>query len=174
MQPEKIKQITAILRRRKDMKAEVKKIKVRDLVAGYEDGNNGTLAYNKKLVIRPGYMYDYFFNPRQASKFTDEAREMLANDIMNGCQLYMTHWAKESDGTYGMLYDPTMELVICDFVTGMFAVNGMYFHNLRPADQEKILNYTLLVSIFEGTTQERMDWLRRVAGEKSRKRRKRR
>jgi len=57
---------------------------------------------------------------------------------------------------------------IGQYVNGDFSLNDRFFHNLTKEEQDKILDYELMVYFCEGTDKERLDWFRiiNIAGEK--------
>jgi len=45
-------------------------------------------------------------------------------------------------------------------VNGDFSLNDHFFHNLTKEEQDKILDYELMIYFCEGTDKERLDWFR--------------
>lgn len=148
------------------MKIELHNIKVRDLVNGYTNSNeDGVVGYNGKLNIRPPYQREFVYNEVQ--------QKAVINTIMKGFPLNTMYWVKNEDGCYELLDGQQRTMSICEYVDGNFSMefqNGILqcFHNLSDAEQEKILNYDLMVYICEGEEGERLEWFRtiNIAGEK--------
>lgn len=148
------------------MKIELHNIKVRDLINGYTNSNeDGVVGYNGKLNIRPPYQREFVYNEVQ--------QKAVINTIMKGFPLNTMYWVKNEDGCYELLDGQQRTMSICEFVDGNFSMafqNGILqcFHNLSDAEQEKILNYDLMVYICEGEERERLEWFRtiNIAGEK--------
>ena len=148
------------------MKIELHNIKVRDLVNGYTNSNeDGVVGYNGKLNIRPPYQREFVYNEVQ--------QKAVINTIMKGFPLNTMYWVKNEDDCYELLDGQQRTMSICEYVNGNFSMefqNGILqcFHNLSDAEQEKILNYDLMVYICEGEERERLEWFRtiNIAGEK--------
>jgi hypothetical protein len=144
------------------MKIELTKIKIRELVEGYDyDINEGVYGYNGKLNIRPAYQREFVYNDKQ--------QEAVIKSIMNGMPLNVMYWVHNIDGTYELLDGQQRTLSICNYVEGNFSVNGMYFHNLDDTEKEVILGYELMVYVCtEGSNSEKLKWFEtiNIAGEK--------
>ena len=136
-------------------------IKIKDLVENYQDnGEYGIYGYNGKLNIRPKYQREFVYKDKQ--------RDAVVETIMKGFPLNVMYWAKNNDGTFEVLDGQQRTISFSQYVSGVFSVNEMYFHSLTDEEQERILNYDLMIYICEGGERERLEWFRtiNIAGEK--------
>jgi len=147
------------------MKIELQKIPIREVVAGYKDSHEeGVVAYGGKLDIRPKYQREFVYTGKQ--------RDAVIETIKNGFPLNVMYWVKTDQGNFEVLDGQQRTISIGQYVNGDFSVdfNGRLamFHNLTKEEQEKILNYELMIYFCEGTDKERLDWFRiiNIAGEK--------
>jgi HNH endonuclease len=78
------------------------------------------------------------------------------------------YWVKNDDDTYEVLDGQQRTISICEYVTGSFSLNSMYFNNLTDVEQNQILGYKLMVYFCEGNDKEKLDWFKtiNIAGEK--------
>ena len=147
------------------MKIELQKISVREVVDGYKDSHEeGVVAYSGKLDIRPKYQREFVYTGKQ--------RDAVIETIKNGFPLNVMYWVKTDQGNFEVLDGQQRTISIGQYVNGDYSVdfNGRLamFHNLTKEEQEKILNYELMIYFCEGTDKERLDWFRiiNIAGEK--------
>ena len=72
------------------------------------------------------------------------------------------------DGGYEVLDGQQRTISIGQYFNGDFSLNDRFFHNLTKEEQDKILDYELMIYFCEGTDKERLDWFRiiNIAGEK--------
>lgn len=141
------------------MKIELKEITIRDLVKDYQNNEeDGVLGYGKKLDIRPPYQREFIYNDKQ--------REAVIDTIMNGFPLNVMYWSVQDNGKFELIDGQQRTISICQFVDGEFSYNKLYFYNLRD-EQEKILNYKLMVYFCSGTDSEKLKWFEtiNIAGE---------
>ena len=137
------------------MKIELHEITVRDLTAGYVDNNeNGVRAYGGKLDVRPPYQREFVYGEKE--------RDAVIDTLTNGFPLNVMYWAVRDDGTYEIIDGQQRTISICQYVTGDFAFDFRYFHNLQPDEQEQILNYPLQVYICSGSDSEKLKWFRTI------------
>lgn len=114
------------------------KITVRELTEGYLDsGENGVVAYGGKLDVRPPYQREFIYKDKQ--------RDAVITTVKAGYPLNVMYWAAKDDGTFEIIDGQQRTISICQYVNGDFAYNFRYFHNLEPAEKEKILNYELTI-----------------------------
>ena len=66
-----------------------------------------------------------------------------------------------------MLDGQQRTISVCQYVSGDFSIDHLYFHNLTEAEQQQILDYPLMIYICEGTDKEKLDWFKiiNIAGE---------
>ena len=143
------------------MKIELNKILIRDVVEGYEDSaEEGVVAYDGKLDIRPKYQREFVYDGKQ--------RDAVLETIKQGFPLNVMYWMVKDDGYYEMLDGQQRTISIGQYVTGDFSINDRYFDNLTPEEQNQILDYELMIYFCDGTDKERLDWFRtiNIAGEK--------
>lgn len=143
------------------MKIELKKIKIRELVEGYVDNEEeGVFGWGGKLNIRPKYQREFVYK--------DQQRQAVIDTIVQNFPLNIMYWVKSGNDEYEVLDGQQRTISICQYVSGIFSHNMMYYHNLQKDEQEKILNYELMVYFCEGTDSEKLSWFQRIniAGEK--------
>jgi hypothetical protein len=143
------------------MKIDLHKITIRKVIAGYKDSaEEGVTAYDGKLNIRPKYQREFVYKEKQ--------RNAVIETIKNSFPLNVMYWMIREDGGYEVLDGQQRTISIGQYVTGDFSLNDRFFHNLTKEEQEKILDYELMIYFCEGTDKERLDWFRiiNIAGEK--------
>ena len=143
------------------MKIELKTIKVRDIVENYIDKNeNGVFGYNGLLNIRPPYQREFVYK--------DSKRDAVIDTIKKGFPLNVMYWVKNSDNTFEVLDGQQRTISICQYVSGVFSIDDIYFHNLTDVEQNQILDYELMIYVCEGNDKEKLDWFRtiNIGGEK--------
>jgi hypothetical protein len=143
------------------MNIELKELSVKDLVIGYEDNNeDGVIGYNGLLDIRPPYQREFIYKDKQ--------REAVIDTINKSYPLNVMYWAVKENGEFEVIDGQQRTISICQYVEGEFALNGKYFHNLQKDEQEKILEYKLMIYLCEGSDSEKLEWFRtiNIAGEK--------
>jgi len=143
------------------MKIELHKIPIMEVIAGYKDSaEEGVVAYNAKLDIRPKYQREFVYTGKQ--------RDAVIETIKNGFPLNVMYWVKTDQGNFEVLDGQQRTISIGQYVNGDFSLNNFFFHNLTDEEQDQILDYELMVYFCEGTDKERLDWFRiiNIAGEK--------
>ena len=144
------------------MKINLHKITIRKVIAGYieNDKEGGVTAYEGKLNIRPKYQREFVYKEKQ--------RNAVIETIKNSFPLNVMYWMIRDDGGYEVLDGQQRTISVGQYVTGDFSFNDRFFHNLTKEEQDKILDYELMIYFCEGTDKERLDWFRiiNIAGEK--------
>jgi len=143
------------------MKIELQRIPIREVISGYKDSaEEGVVAYNGKLDIRPKYQREFVYTGKQ--------RDAVIETITNGFPLNVMYWVKTDQGSYEVLDGQQRTISIGQYVNSDFSLNDRFFHNLTSEEQNKILDYELMIYFCEGTNRERLDWFRiiNIAGEK--------
>jgi len=149
------------------MKIELKEITVRELTNGYEDNEeSGVIGFDGKLDIRPPYQREFIYKDKQ--------RDAVIDTIFKNFPLNVMYWAVKDDGSFEVIDGQQRTISICEFVEGNFSViigtfdKPRTFHNLQDDEQEKILNYKLMVYQCTGTDSEKLEWFKtiNIAGEK--------
>jgi len=143
------------------MKIELNKIKIHEVIDGYKDSHEeGVIAYNGKLDIRPKYQREFVYKDKQ--------RDAVLDTIKKGFPLNVMYWMVREDGGFEVLDGQQRTISIGQYVNGDFSINDRFFHNLTKEEKDQILDYELMVYFCEGTDKERLDWFRtiNIAGEK--------
>jgi hypothetical protein len=149
------------------MKIELKEITIQKLTNGFLDNAEaGVVAYSGKLDIRPPYQREFIYKDKQRNAVIDSVSKNFPLNVM--------YWAVREDGQYEVIDGQQRTLSICQFVNGDFSIAGLFgddhlraFHNLQDDEQERILNYKLMVYFCSGSDSEKLDWFRtiNIAGE---------
>ncbi len=146
------------------MKIALNKIKVSELVAGYENNaESGVRGYGGLLNIRPAYQREFIYKEKQ--------RNEVINTVRKNFPLNTMYWVKAGDG-FELMDGQQRTISICQYVQGDFSVeidgSPKNFGNLTADKQQEILGYELSVYICEGTDSEKLDWFKiiNIAGEK--------
>ena len=133
------------------MKIDLQKIKIRKVITGYKDSaEEGVVAYSGKLDIRPKYQREFVYKEKQ--------RDAVIETVKKGFPLNVMYWMIREDGGYEVLDGQQRTISIGQYVNGDFSLNNRFFHNLTKEEQDKILDYELMVYLCEGTDRERIDW----------------
>jgi len=143
------------------MKIQLKEVPIRELVAGYkDDGEGGVVGFGGKLDIRPPYQREFIYSPEQERK--------VIHTILHDFPLNVMYWAVRDDGNFEIIDGQQRTLSICRYFDSVFEYEMRYFHNLRPDEKERILNYRIMVYQCSGAGSERLDWFNtiNIAGEK--------
>lgn len=151
------------------MKTERLNLTVRDLIKGFYDQKElGVTSMDGNLNIRPKYQREFVYKPEQQAK--------VIQTVYDQMPLSVIWFAKNPDGTYEVLDGQQRTLSICKYIMQAGDIKGgdgcgysvkiqdepMPFESLSTSDQEKILNYELLVMVFEGTEEEKLEWFKRI------------
>jgi len=142
------------------MQIDLKEITVKELTDAYEDNDEGgVLGYGGKLDIRPAYQREFIYKDKQ--------RDAVIDTLTKEFPLNVMYWSVRENDNFEVIDGQQRTISICQYVNGDFAFNNRYFHNLQDDEQEKILNYKLMVYLCSGTDSERLEWFRtiNIAGE---------
>lgn len=148
------------------MKIELKEIMVRELTEGYEDNDEaGVVGYKGRLDIRPPYQREFIYKDKQRDAVIDTASKSFPLNVM--------YWAVREDGGYEVIDGQQRTISLCQYVEGDFSVQiGNFtekraFHNLQSDEQDKLLDYKLMVYLCSGTDSEKLEWFKtiNIAGE---------
>ena len=143
------------------MKIVLKEIAIREVANEYlNDNEEGVVGFGGNLNIRPKYQREFVYKDKQ--------RDSVIETVVKDFPLNVMYWVKNEDDTYEVLDGQQRTISICEYVTGTFSLNSMYFHNLTDVEQEQILDYKLMVYFCEGNDKEKLDWFKtiNIAGEK--------
>ena len=124
------------------------------------NAEEGVLGYGGKLDIRPPYQREFIYKEKQ--------RDAVIDTINNNFPLNVMYWAVRDDGNFEIIDGQQRTISICQYVTGAFSYDSKYFHNLQNDEQNKILDYELMIYLCSGTDSERLKWFEtiNIAGEK--------
>ncbi len=143
------------------MNIELHEIPIADIVKNYADREEeGVVGYDGKLNIRPKYQREFVYD--------FEKRDAVIDTIVKGFPLNVMYWAKNADGTFEVIDGQQRTISFCQYVKGDFSIDSRYFHSLTGPEQERILNYKVLVYFCEGDEEEKLAWFRtiNIAGER--------
>ena len=154
------------------MKIQLKQIKIRDLTNQYKDlKNQGVRGYGGLLDIRPAYQREFVYK--------DPQKIAVIQTVRNGFPLNVMYWVvnkntsqpdggNKIDETYEVLDGQQRTISICEYISGNFSADEVYFHNLPQDKQDAILDYELMIYFCEGAPSEKLDWFRtiNIAGER--------
>ncbi len=146
------------------MKIELQEITIRQIVQGYVDSaEEGVVGCDGKLNIRPKYQREFVYDNKK--------RVAVIQTILKGFPLNVMYWVKNSENSFEVMDGQQRTLSFCQYVNGDFSISidgmDMSFANLTKSEQNKILDYKLMVYICEGNDQEILDWFKiiNIAGE---------
>lgn len=152
------------------MKIELKKITIRQVVDGFVDNDTeGCKGFGGDLDIRPKYQRNFVYDEKK--------RNAVVHSVRHDFPLSVMYWVKKGSGTqddpyrYEVLDGQQRTISVCQYVNKAFPVpvkgNFKFFHNLTDEEQEKFLDYELMVYICEGTEAEELEWFQviNIAGE---------
>ena len=143
------------------MKIDLHKISVRKVFDGYKDSaEEGVVAYDGKLDIRPKYQREFVYKPEQ--------RDAVIHTVQHKFPLNVMYWIENSVGNYELLDGQQRTLSICQYVSGDYSIADRYFHNLTKEEKDQILDYELMIYFCDGTDKERIEWFEVIntAGER--------
>jgi hypothetical protein len=133
------------------MKIDLHKITIREVIAGYKDSfEEGVTAYDGKLNIRPKYQREFVYNEKQRNAVIETIKQSFPLNVM--------YWMIREDGGFEVLDGQQRTISIGQYYTGDFSLNDRFFDNLTKEEQDKILDYELMIYFCEGTDKERIDW----------------
>lgn len=143
------------------MKIELREITIRELAEGYQDkGEEGVIGYGGRLDIRPPYQREFIYNEKERNAVIDTASR--------GFPLNVMYWAVRAQGGYEVIDGQQRTISLCQFVEGDFSVeygttsSKRAFHNLQEDEQERFLNYKLMVYLCTGSDSEKLDWFKTI------------
>ena len=141
------------------MKIKMKNITVKELADGYKDNQEGgVIGFGGKLDIRPPYQREFIYK--------DAQRDAVIDTIVKGYPLNVMYWSLRADGNYEVIDGQQRTISICQYVEGDFSTTigntdgNRFFHNLPNDEQQKILDYELMVYECEGTDSEKLEWFK--------------
>ena len=122
----------------------------------------GLFGWSGKLTIQPEYQRNYLYAENEGKK-----EIAVIDSILKDYPIGLIYFNKPEEDRYEILDGQQRITSIGRFVTGKFAIKdkfGMeqYFTGLAREEQEKILNYKLLVYICNGTEKEIKEWFETI------------
>ena len=87
----------------------------------------------------------------------------MIDTVTKGFPLNTMYWGVREDGGYELIDGQQRATSIAQFIEGVFAFNGRYFHNLQHVEREQILSYKLTTYLCSGTGSEKMEWFRTIS-----------
>ncbi|EQA5469018.1 HNH endonuclease family protein [Enterococcus faecalis] len=145
------------------MKTNLKTYPVKQLCNGFvynEFEGKGLFGLSGKLTIQPEYQRNYIY--------ADGKKDVACIDsILKGYPLGLIYFNKISDDNLEILDGQQRITSIGRFVTGKFAIldsngNRNYFSGLSIDQQEKIMEYELLIYECEGSESEIKEWFKTI------------
>lgn len=141
------------------MQIERIQIKVRDLIAGYEerglDGIEGIVAFDGKLNVRPPYQREFVYAPKE--------RDEVIRTVKKNFPLNIMYWAKVAEDNYELMDGQQRTISICRYSAESertFAVEEKYYFNLEKDICKTIEDYPLDIYICDGTPSEIHEWFK--------------
>lgn len=147
------------------MHIELREVPIRDLVEGFSDGGEeGVVGYGGRLDIRPAYQREFVYDEKQ--------QRAVIRTVMRGLPLNVMYWCVKEDGSYEVLDGQQRTLSICNYVQrrkpdgswtpGALAVDDRFFMNLTRDEQDRMLDYRLMVYVCDGEPSEKLEWFKTV------------
>lgn len=143
-----------------ELDIERRDVSVSELVEGYEDdGEDGVFGLGGRLDIRPPFQRAFVYDEKQ--------RAAVIDTINRGYPLNVMYWAEREDETFEIIDGQQRTISIAQYVNGDFSHNGLGFSNLTEDQQDRILDYKLMVYVCSGTDSEKLEWFKiiNIAGE---------
>ena len=132
------------------MEIKLRKFSVRELTKNYEDNEEaGVVGFDGKLDIRPPYQREFIYKDKQRDAVIETASREFPLNVM--------YWAVRGDGGYEVIDGQQRTISLCQYIDGDFSVQiGNFpekraFHNLQSDEQERLLDYKLMVYLCSGT-----------------------
>lgn len=137
------------------MKILLREISVKEVFEGYKDNaENGVVGYGGKLNIRPAFQREFVYGEKE--------RNAVIDTVINGFPLNVMYWCDDGNGNYELLDGQQRTISICQYCNGDFSLNNRGFGNLTKTEQNKILEYKLMVYVCTGNDKEKLDWFKTI------------
>lgn len=142
------------------MNIELKNIKVRDVVGGYNDnGEGGVVGYGGKLNIRPAFQREFIYGNKE--------RDAVIKTVRQGFPLNTMYWAKTDEGNFELMDGQQRTISVCQYITDIIPIkfdegHELAFNNLTADQQQQILDYELSVYVCDGTDSDKLDWFKTI------------
>ena len=133
------------------MEIKLHKIKIRDVVKDYIDNEEEWVSwYWWKLDIRPKYQREFVYDEKKRAAVIDSIRKDFPLNVM--------YRMKNEDWTFEILDWQQRTISICQYINWDFSLNEQLFEWLTKWEQDKILDYELMIYFCEWDDKERTDW----------------
>ncbi len=133
-------------------------VTVGKIIKGYVNNDDqGIRGYDGLLDIRPPYQREFIYN--------DKEQQAVINTVLHAYPLNVMYWVKRSndaDCPYEVMDGQQRTLSLCEYVSGVFAVDFKYFSNQPEDIRQKILDYELTVYVCEGEESEKLEWFKTI------------
>ena len=143
------------------MKAKSLNIPLRELFKDYiNNDEEGVWAYGGKLCVRPSYQREYVYDEKRRNKVMDTIRK--------GMPINTIWFAKVGEDSYEVMDGQQRIISILNYLNGSYSKYDnlldmiYFFQNLPKEEQEKVLDYEIEVKIFEGSSNEKLDWFKTI------------
>ena len=143
------------------MKAKSLNIPLKELFKNYVNNDEeGVWAYDGKLCVRPSYQREYVYDEKRRNKVMDTIRK--------GMPINTIWFAKVGEDTYEVMDGQQRIISILNYLNGSYSKYDnlldmiYFFQNLPKEEQEKVLDYEIEVKIFEGSSNEKLDWFKTI------------
>lgn len=149
------------------MKIEERKITVKEISERYQnDFEEGVTGFNGNLDIRPQYQREFVYDEKK--------RNEVIRTILKGFPLNVMYWVDRGDSLadgiprYEVMDGQQRTISICEYISGNYSVDDMFFFNLPDDIKNQILGYELFIYVCNGSESEKLDWFQiiNIAGEK--------
>ena len=122
----------------------------------------GLFGWSGKLIIQPEYQRNFLYADNNGKK-----EIAVIDSMLKGYPIGLIYFNEPEKGKYEILDGQQRITSIGRFVTEKFAIKdkyGMeqYFTGLPKEEQEKLLNYRLLVYVCNGTEKEIKEWFETI------------
>ena len=122
----------------------------------------GLFGWSGKLTIQPEYQRNFLYADNNGKK-----EIAVIDSMLKGYPIGLIYFNEPEEGKYEILDGQQRITSIGRFVTEKFAIKdkyGMeqYFTGLPKEEQEKLLNYRLLVYVCNGTEKEIKEWFETI------------
>ncbi len=137
------------------MKISQKEIAISELAEGYSDkGDDGVVGFGGRLDIRPAYQREFIYKPTQ--------RDEVIRSVLAGYPLNIMYWAPRPDQRFEVLDGQQRTISVCQYVEGVFSIDGLYYSNQPDDIQKQINNYKINVYLCDGEPSQKLAWFRIV------------
>lgn len=141
----------------------LKQYNVEEITKGFvynEYEGKGLFGLSGKLTIQPEYQRNYIYS-------TNNMEVSVIDSMLKGYPLGLIYFNKINDDSFEVLDGQQRITSIGRFITGKFAIidsnnNRNYFSGLSKDQQQKILNYELLIYECEGSESEIKEWFKTI------------